>query len=100
MYSYILLETAQHEYETSLIWYAERSEQAAENYVFAIDNAIDLIVRFPTRWRNKFKNFYELGVKKYPYSIIYTIDAEKEIVVIYAVFHHKRNPKKKYKKVN
>ena len=44
MYSYLLLETAQYEYETSLIWYAERSEQTAENYVAAIDNALDLIV--------------------------------------------------------
>lgn len=35
--------------------------------------------------------------KKYPYNIIYFIDAEKQSVIITTLFHHKRNPKKKFK---
>ncbi len=32
-YKYILHEHAQKDYETSLEWYAERSGQAAENFI-------------------------------------------------------------------
>jgi mRNA-degrading endonuclease RelE of RelBE toxin-antitoxin system len=49
-------------------------------------------------WRNAYKNFHELGLKKYPFAVIYTIEDDKEIVVIHALYHYKRTPKKKYKR--
>ncbi len=95
---YILLEVAQIEYEKSLHWYAVRSEQAAINFIKAVDIALKLICDNPERWRNKYKNYHELGLKKYPFTVIYIIDSEKELVVVTSIYHHKRNPKKRYKK--
>lgn len=97
-YGYILHETAQLDYEEAVQWYIERSEQAAENFVIAIDRALQLICDYPTRWRNEYKHYYELGVKKYPYTIIYSIDTSKQLVIISSIYHHKRNPRKKYRK--
>ena len=97
-YQYVLQEIAQYDYEEALKWYMERSEQAAENFITAVDNALQVICDHPDRWRNEYKHYYELGVKKYPYSIIYFIESEKQRVVISSVYHHKRNPKKKYKR--
>lgn len=97
-FKYILLEDAQIDYEDSLQWYAIRSNQAAMNFIKAVDVALQLICANPKRWRNTFKNYHELGLKKYPFSIIYIIDAEKELVVVTSVYHHKRDPKKRYKK--
>ena len=87
-YSYILLEAAQEEYESSVRWYIVRSEQSA----------VESICDYPTRWRNKYKNFFELGVKKYPFTIIYTIDNQNKLIILHSIFHHKRNPLKKYNK--
>ena len=42
-YSYILNLHAQQDYEQSLKWYSERSTDAAEKFVRAIDNALQLI---------------------------------------------------------
>lgn len=64
-YHYILHQAAQNDYEDALRWYAERSVRAAENFVVAIDYALQLICQHPTRWRNEYKKHYELGVKKY-----------------------------------
>jgi mRNA-degrading endonuclease RelE of RelBE toxin-antitoxin system len=55
-----------------------------------------LICDHPTRWRNEYKEFYELGLKKYPYTIIYTVDPDQEIVFVTTVHHHKRSLRKKY----
>jgi len=96
--SYVLLEAAQEEYESSLRWYVVRSEQSAENFIRAIDVTLRSICDYPTRWRNKYKNFYELGVKKYPFTIIYTIDNQNKLIIVHSIFHHKRNPFKKYNK--
>jgi len=96
-YSYILLATAQEEYESSIGWYCERSLPAADKFIEAVDNALQLICEHPNRWRNEYHTYYELGVKKYPYSIVYTIDVERELVIVSSIYHHSRNPKKKYK---
>lgn len=96
-YSYILNIHAQQEYEQSLEWYGERSTNAAEQFVQAIDNALQLICDSPYRWRNKYKNFREINLRKYPFTIIYTIEEDKSIVAIFSIYHHKRNPKRKYK---
>lgn len=98
-YRYILHEYAQEDYESSLRWYMERSVQAAENFIAAVDNAFQLICDNPSRWRNAYKDYYELGLKKYPFSIIYTIEEDEKLIVVSAIYHRKRNPKKKYRKI-
>ena len=98
LYKYILHEHAQQHYETSLQWYAERSEQAAENFILAVDDTLQLIAEHPARWRNSYKNFHELGLKKYPFTIIYTIEPDKQLVIVTSIYHQKRNPKKKFRK--
>ncbi len=97
-YRYILSQTSQQDYEGALKWYAERSVLAAENFVTAIDNVLQLICENPARWRNAYRNFYELGVKKYPYTIIYKIEEDQRLIFVSSFYHHKRNPKKKYRK--
>lgn len=57
-YGYIFHQKAQEDYEESIRWYLERSLLAAENFVKAIDNTLELICEHPTRWRNEYKDFY------------------------------------------
>ena len=97
-YTYILLASAQQEYEASVVWYNERSDSAADDFIDAIDNTLKLICNHPQRWRNESDRFYELGVKKYPFSIVYKIDVVNELVLVGSIYHHSRNPKKKYRK--
>ena len=98
-YTYALLETAQMEYEDSIIWYQQRSPQAAENFMLAVEETLQTICNNPYRWRNEYKNYHELVVKKYPYSIVYMIEPENERVLVTAIYHGKRSPKGKYKKL-
>ncbi len=95
-YSYILLARAQEEYESSVTWYAERNLSAAEGFVDAVDHALELICEHPHRWRNECRDYYELGLKKYPFSIVYKIDIGEELIEVSTVYHHSRNPGEKY----
>ena len=97
-YRHIIDRKAQEDYEDALKWYMERSETAAANFVKAIDDTLAVICNSPSRWRNTFKNFYELSAKKYPYTIIYSIEENQGLVFVSAIFHHKKNPRKKYRK--
>lgn len=79
IYNYFFEEKAQEEYEDALFWYLTASEKVADNFVSAIDNTLQLICEHPKRWRNEYKDYFELSLKKFPYKIIYWINEEKKI---------------------
>jgi len=96
MYTLSFVKRAQSEYEEAVAWYEEHSEVAADGFIAAVDVALSLIRTYPTRWRRVFKDYYEITLRKYPYNIIYYIDDSDTSVVVHSIFHHRRNPKKKF----
>ena len=95
-YKIALRKRAAKEYLEAIIWYNERSLKAAENFRTSVDEAFSKIEVEPDRYRNSYKYFHELKLRKYPYSIVYFIDKEKVCIVVTTIFHHKRNSGKKY----
>jgi len=84
------------EYLTSILWYKERSLQATENFINEVNEALEKVSLDPKRYRNTYKQFYEIGLKTYPFAIVYFIDEEEQQIVIVSIFHYKRNPRKKF----
>lgn len=95
-FGYVLHEQAQKDYEESLAWYIERSPKAAAGFVEAVDHTLEQICTHPTRWRNTYKHYYELGLNKYPFVIIYSIEREAQLIAVWKVYHYKRSPRKKF----
>lgn len=96
-YSYLFDPVAAKEYEQAFNWYEKKSYQAADNFIIRVQDAITAICADPYRYRNGYKNLRELSLKKYPYQVIYYIDDAHSTIVIVSIFHHKQNPKKKYR---
>jgi plasmid stabilization system protein ParE len=70
-YTYLYTPVAAADYTKAVNWYCERSIEAAENFVVAVERKIDIICSDPLRYSNHYKNFRETVLYKYPYSIIY-----------------------------
>ncbi len=87
------------EYEAAALWYKGRSIQAAENFEIAVNKKINILRLNPTRQKKAYKEFREIKLDKYPFNIIYLVDEIKMKIIISSIYHHKRNPKKKYKGV-
>ena len=98
MYTITLRKRAAKEYLEAIAWYKERSLPAAENFVKEVNEAFIKIESEPAAYKNIYKNFYEIKLRKYPYSIVYFIDEGDSRIVISTIFHYKRNPKKKFDK--
>ena len=96
-YKIVYRKRAVEEYLSSLLWYKNRSLYAAEQFADSFDVAIKMIAENPERFRNTYKDFYEAQLKKFPFSIVYFIDKLQQSIVITSVFHHKRNPRKKFR---
>lgn len=99
MYSYSFITRAQNEYEEIIDWYEERSPKAADGFIESVESDLNVICEYPKRWRNVYKDNYELGLKKYPYNIVYSIEEEDKHIIVKSIFHHKRNPRKKFRRL-
>ena len=95
-YHYFFHEAAQEEYEDAVLWYLDKSKKVVQDFTAEVDNTLQLICENPIRWRNEYKDYFELSLKKFPYTIIYSIDTERKLINVLTFFHQKRNPKKKY----
>jgi plasmid stabilization system protein ParE len=89
-------ELALQEYEDATEWYREKSEKAAINFETEVLASVELLRFNPYNYKRGYKQFREVSLKRYPYSIIYFIAEEERLIIILSFFHHKRNPKKKY----
>ena len=97
MYQYLLEPKAQEEYEKSINWYTQRSEKATLNFIDEVEQIIELICNKPHVNKNIYKNYYEITLEKYPFTIVYSIENEMKLIVITSIYHQKRNPKYKYR---
>ena len=96
-YQHVFTPAAADEYEQAYLWYKAKSIVAGDRLLLEAEQTIEKICTTPTRYRNTYKSLREVSLKKFPYSIIYLLDKPKATVVIVAFFHHKRNPRKKYR---
>ncbi len=86
------------EYHDAVAWYGEKSLAAMDNFIAAVNVKIRMICAAPRLYRNVYKNSREVSLKKFPYSVVFFINEATKTIIITSVYHHKRNPKRKYAK--
>jgi plasmid stabilization system protein ParE len=78
------------EAEAAAQWYAERSRTAASGFADEIDTAIAAIERNPEAWPSYDHGTRHYLLRRYPFSVVYRIEAARILVV--AVAHGHRRP--------
>ncbi len=86
------------QFDNAFLWYLEKSELVGDSFRVAVGIRIEQICENPALYRKAKKQFREAIIKKYPFSIIFTIDEANQLIIITSIFHHKQHPKKKYKR--
>ena len=96
-YQYTLHPAAQEDYESSVSWYLKRSLKAASNFAQTTENAFAYICDDPRWCLNEYKHYYEFNIRNYPFTIVYSIEESRQLIIIIAVYHQKREPGGKYR---
>jgi len=78
------------ELKSAVVWYLQRSEPAAQEFVGEVDRAIDLIVESPSRWPKGDYATRRFVLKRFPFAISYR-ERESGIQIL-AVAHGHRRP--------
>jgi len=98
-YLYILNKYAHEEYIAAYEWYELRQLGLGNRFMNAVEKKLLQIAEYPEHYGKTYLNFRQTKVKHFPYMIVYEIFARKQLVHIAAIYHQKRNQKKKYRRL-
>jgi hypothetical protein len=88
------------EFTNSYIWYEEQQDNLGDKLIADFYSKLNQICKNPHHYKTSYKNYHEALTDKFPFLIVCQIDEDKKkiIVMVMAIFHTSRNPKKKFRK--
>jgi plasmid stabilization system protein ParE len=81
---------AEAEYRDGYAWYEARSAKAAANFEAAIEHALALIRNDPNQWPICDDQHHLYILRRYPYSIVYSV--QDQTITVVAIAHARRRP--------
>lgn len=83
------LKAAQTELDQAFEWYETQQKDLGVQFLNELDAAIRRIISYPESYALIEKNVRRCLVKRFPYGILYGIDADKIVVIAVAHLHRK-----------
>ena len=94
MYSLIIKPRAILMTKDAYDWYETQKPGLGEEFLDELDGVYFKLEAHPQYFGKVKKNFRQVALKRFPFVIVYEII--KTEVVVFAVFHTSRNPKRKF----
>jgi plasmid stabilization system protein ParE len=85
-----LLEPAQAELDEAVAWYADQAPGLGDAFLLETLKAIKLIEQFPRAWHPLTPHIRRCRLRRFPYSVVYTVDGDDLLVL--AIAHQHRKP--------
>ena len=98
-FSHKIHPAADSEFTDAYIWYENQKKGLGDQFADAVLAKVTEICQNPFLYGSKSKGFRETVVSSvFPYVIVYLVDMSAKVVFIAAIFHERRNPRKKYRR--
>ncbi|HTL82356.1 MAG TPA: hypothetical protein VL651_11655 [Bacteroidia bacterium] len=91
----VVRELALKNLEGACAWYEVQQTGLGSAFISEWESAVDFISRHPDFVRKRYKEFRVVGIRRFPYVIVFV--NEKELIVIYNVIYSGRKASKRYK---
>lgn len=95
-YSFVLRDIALEEFSEAFIWYEQQQNGLGKIFRRKIFDKLKKVCNNPLHYKKTHKQFHEALVDKFPFLIVYSIDEEAHLIIVFAIFHTSRNPRKKF----
>ncbi len=83
---------AEEDLRLAIKWYEDQRVGLGFEFLDCIEFAIKRIIALPKSYEKPFKSYHRCVVRRFPFSIFYTI--EGETITVYAVFDNRQDPEK------
>lgn len=83
---------AKDDIDIAFSWYEEQRQKLGFEFLDCVEASIHNILEMLKLYAKQYDNFRRALVRRFPFSIFYTI--EKEEIVVHAIFDNRQNPAK------
>lgn len=98
-YPIILHEQAHLEYIDSYEWYELQQPGLGDRFKTNVEKCLAEISEHPEYFNRRNGNYRVTKVKGFPYVIVFEFFKRKQVIHISAIYHGKRNPRKRYRRI-
>ena len=79
--------------ELAFSWHERQRRGLGYDFMDCVEVAMHNIIRFPELYQKKYSHFRACTIRRFPFSIYYTI--ENEEIIVHAIFGNRQNPQKR-----
>ncbi|MBD0296055.1 MAG: type II toxin-antitoxin system RelE/ParE family toxin [Flavisolibacter sp.] len=97
-YPYRLNEQAYEEYIAAYEWYELKHIGLGKHFMESVEKKLRQISEHPEYYSRKQENFRVAKIENFPFVIVYEFLKRKQLIHIAAIYHNKRNPKRRYRR--
>jgi plasmid stabilization system protein ParE len=97
IFSIELTDEAREDMTLAVKWYDQQKENLGDLFINHLNIAFEKIRNNPDAYKKIYRQVRQAAMQKFPYVILYKVT--RNIVMVYAVFHTKRNPKTKTRRL-
>ncbi len=91
MYKLIITPFAEEDAKDAASWYNEKREGLGNEFLLALEAALNAIQRKPNHYQVVFKGLKRALTVRFPYGIFFTV--EEDVIYVLAIVHTTRSPK-------
>jgi plasmid stabilization system protein ParE len=96
---YRLHEAAYEEFINAYEWYELKQAGLGDRFMKSVEKSLEQISTHPEYFSKQKGNFRAAKVKGFPYLIVFEFYKRKQFIHIAAIYHGKRNPARKFRRV-
>jgi hypothetical protein len=85
------------DFAEAMIWYEKQQAGLGGRFSQTINDMLERIQKTPELFHIVKSYFREVPIPVFPYSVVYRFNKRKRTNLIVAIYHAKRNPKKKFR---
>lgn len=89
---------ADKEYREAYNWYERIQKGLGERFEKMVEKRLQQIIAHPENYGFGKNNYREVATDIFPYTIVYKLNKPKNMIYVVAIYHAKRNPKRKYRR--
>ena len=74
-------------------WYEQQRRGLGFDFLDCIEAALQNIIKSPEIYQIRYSNFRSCVIRRFPFSIFYTIESDE--IIVHSVFDNRQNPEKR-----
>jgi hypothetical protein len=79
--------------ELAFTWYEKQRRGLGFDFIDCVEASLQNVIRFPELYQEQYSNFRSCVIRRFPFSIYYTIESEE--IVVHSVFDNRQDPEKR-----